>query len=216
MTTPNYEHHPNPRVCFCGKPMIKKGYGLYPYPCKAQDRYPQAVVYQGCTAGHTGWNYDQADTQPTEIIESDAHPGGEYPGSVMNGTCPKCGNPTEIMRDYRTDNTERMYSTCESCGHYKEIILDHNETIGFTIDSYTRLERGESRERNMFEAKPLYIAPTHAEALKAYLKERGITRKIKRGGDEICVTKVCVKDGRTSMDYRNGNCVQWYHFAQEG
>ena len=61
-----YEHHPDPTACFCGKPMIKKGYGKYPYPCKAQDKHPQAMIYEGCTAGHTGWSYDPTDTQPTK------------------------------------------------------------------------------------------------------------------------------------------------------
>jgi len=51
--------------------MIKKGYGKYPYPCPAQDKHPQAMIYQGCTAGHTGWTVDLKDEQPTEIIEQE-------------------------------------------------------------------------------------------------------------------------------------------------
>jgi len=43
--------------------MIKKGYGKYPYPCPAQDKHPQAMIYQGCTAGHTGWTVDLKDEQ---------------------------------------------------------------------------------------------------------------------------------------------------------
>jgi len=43
--------------------MIKKGYGKYPYPCRAQDKHPQAMIYQGCTAGHTGWTVDFTDEQ---------------------------------------------------------------------------------------------------------------------------------------------------------
>ena len=52
-----------PTICFCGSPMIKKGYGKYPYPCRAQDKHPQAMIYQGCTAGHTGWTVDLKDEQ---------------------------------------------------------------------------------------------------------------------------------------------------------
>ena len=52
-----------PTICFCGSPMIKKGYGKYPYPCPAQDKHPQAMIYQGCTAGHTGWTVDLKDEQ---------------------------------------------------------------------------------------------------------------------------------------------------------
>ena len=61
----------DPKTCFCGSPMIQKGYGKYPYPCHAQDKHPQAMVYQGCTAGHTGWTVDLRDEQPTKIIEQD-------------------------------------------------------------------------------------------------------------------------------------------------
>ena len=51
--------------------MIKKGYGEYPYPCTVQAEHPQAMVYQGCTAGHTGWSVDLRDEQPTKIIEQE-------------------------------------------------------------------------------------------------------------------------------------------------
>jgi len=51
----------DPKTCFCGSPMIQKGYGKYPYPCHAQDKHPQAMIYEGCKAGHTGWTYDPTD-----------------------------------------------------------------------------------------------------------------------------------------------------------
>jgi KaiC/GvpD/RAD55 family RecA-like ATPase len=41
--------------------MLQKGYGKYPYPCTAQDKHPQAMIYEGCTAGHTGWTVDLRD-----------------------------------------------------------------------------------------------------------------------------------------------------------
>ena len=55
-------------ICFCGSPMIKKGYGKYPYPCPAQDKHPQAMIYEGCKAGHTGWTHDPNDNQPKKGI----------------------------------------------------------------------------------------------------------------------------------------------------
>ena len=42
-------------LCWCGAPMIAAGVGKYPYPCKAQDKHPDAMVYIGCEAGHTSW-----------------------------------------------------------------------------------------------------------------------------------------------------------------
>lgn len=33
---------------------------------KILEPYPQAMIYEGCTAGHTGWSYDPTDTQPTK------------------------------------------------------------------------------------------------------------------------------------------------------
>lgn len=54
--------------CYCGQPMIKKGYGQYPYDCIAKRRYPNAMVYVGCTAGHTCWKHDPTDNKPLDTL----------------------------------------------------------------------------------------------------------------------------------------------------
>ena len=51
-------------LCWCGAPMIAAGVGKYPYPCKAQDKHPDAMVYIGCEAGHTSWTL-KLDTPKT-------------------------------------------------------------------------------------------------------------------------------------------------------
>lgn len=58
-----------PILCHCGQPMIKKGYGKYPYDCKAARKYPNAMVYEGCTAGHTCWKADFSDIRKVKIFE---------------------------------------------------------------------------------------------------------------------------------------------------
>ena len=45
----------DPPLCWCGAPMIAAGFGKYPYPCAAQKKHPDAMVYIGCEAGHTSW-----------------------------------------------------------------------------------------------------------------------------------------------------------------
>lgn len=43
--------------CFCGAGMIYKGQGreFYPYECPARNIHPDAVIWEGCDAGHMGW-----------------------------------------------------------------------------------------------------------------------------------------------------------------
>ena len=53
----------DPPLCWCGAPMIAAGVGKYPYPCKAQDKHPDAMVYIGCEAGHTSWTYRHAKSK---------------------------------------------------------------------------------------------------------------------------------------------------------
>lgn len=48
---------PLPPRCFCGAPMKEAGPGKYPYPCEASAKYPQALVYSGCEAGHACWTW---------------------------------------------------------------------------------------------------------------------------------------------------------------
>jgi len=47
-----------PSQCHCGLPMAERGRGAYPYACGASDKWPDAMVYAGCPAGHTCWSYD--------------------------------------------------------------------------------------------------------------------------------------------------------------
>jgi len=58
-TTDTYAVEPDCPVpvplCWCGSPMIPKGRGLYPYDCRLKDRHPNAMIYEGCEAGHTCW-----------------------------------------------------------------------------------------------------------------------------------------------------------------
>lgn len=60
--------------CYCGSEMKEAGKGKYPYNCIAKDKYPDAMVYVGCEAGHTCWNHDGApdvlavDVPHAEII----------------------------------------------------------------------------------------------------------------------------------------------------
>ena len=32
-----------------------KGRGAYPYECRCKDTHPNALIWQGCSEGHTGW-----------------------------------------------------------------------------------------------------------------------------------------------------------------
>ena len=59
-----------PALCFCGKPMLKRGYGQYPYDCDLARKYPQAMIYAGCTGGHTGWIADIEDISIVKINQS--------------------------------------------------------------------------------------------------------------------------------------------------
>lgn len=50
-----------PHTCFCGAEMVPAGYGKYPYDCPAAEKWPGAMIYIGCKAGHQCWDFDAAD-----------------------------------------------------------------------------------------------------------------------------------------------------------
>jgi len=67
-TITRYNKSGKPIRCFCGADMIPAGIGKYPYDCIAKDKYPRAMVYKGCNAGHTCWDYD-ASMRTKQIVK---------------------------------------------------------------------------------------------------------------------------------------------------
>lgn len=42
-------------LCTCGQPLHFIGAGQFPYECRAKDENPNALIFQGCDCGRTGW-----------------------------------------------------------------------------------------------------------------------------------------------------------------
>jgi len=86
----------------------------------------------------------------------------------------------------------------------------------YEIGDYSGMRSG-GGEISLFAEQPRYEAETHMQAVKMYLKDRGIDRKIKRSGEyganQFVATKVVVQGDRVYMDYRKGACKCWYEFA---
>lgn len=40
----------------CGSKMIPVGIGVYPYDCDAKRKVPNAMIFDNCENGHTGWH----------------------------------------------------------------------------------------------------------------------------------------------------------------
>jgi hypothetical protein len=93
------------------------------------------------------------------------------------------------------------------------------------INSKTWYEVGDyygcgSGERSLFADYPRYAAESHMEAVKLYLKDKGITAKIRRSGkygsDQFVAVKVAYQNGEWLMDYRKpGVCKCWFEFVPE-
>jgi len=44
-------------ICTCGVPMKPVGRGQFPYPCIAQDKHPNPMVYESDGCGHSAWDW---------------------------------------------------------------------------------------------------------------------------------------------------------------
>lgn len=53
----------NTPLCrICAEPLLEVGRGKYPYNCPAKDKFPDAMIFDGCPNGHdTGWCHETED-----------------------------------------------------------------------------------------------------------------------------------------------------------
>ena len=65
---PDPEHCPK---CWCGAVMRPVGRGKYPYPCRGQALWPDAMIFEAQECGHGGWCHEYSPwMEQPEAVES--------------------------------------------------------------------------------------------------------------------------------------------------
>jgi hypothetical protein len=114
--------------------------------------------------------------------------------------------------------TDQQPVTLESLERERaEQLKEINSKTWFEVGDYYGCGTG---ERSLFADDPRYAATTHMEAVKMYLKDKGITAKIRRSGEygsnHFVAVKVAYQNGKWLMDYRKpGVCKCWFEFVPE-